>query len=47
MQNIGIYDIEAEEIEKIADENDSYTADVIQAMLEAIKDNGINLADYM
>ena len=44
MTNITVYDIEAEDLEKIADENDITIADVVEMLMEYSeemkKDNG-------
>lgn len=46
MTNILVYDIEAEEIEKIADVNNMTIADVMEMLMdyaeEMRKDNGLN-----
>lgn len=46
MTNIFVYDIEAEEIEKIADVNNMTIADVMEMLMdyaeEMRKDNGLN-----
>lgn len=46
MTNILVYDIEAEEIEKIADVNNMAIADVMEMLMdyaeEMRKDNGLN-----
>ena len=38
MQNITVYDIEAEELERIADENDTTIAEVVEMLLEYAED---------
>lgn len=38
MTNITVYDTEAEIIERIADENDCTTAEVIEALIEYVDD---------
>jgi len=44
MTNITVYDIEAKELEKIADDNDTNVAEVVEALMqyaeEMKKDNG-------
>ena len=44
MTNIIVYDIEAKELEKIADDNDTNVAEVIEALMQYVdemkKDNG-------
>ena len=34
MKNIKVYDIEAEELEKIADANDTCVAEVVEALMQ-------------
>lgn len=34
MKNIQVYDVEAKQLEKIADDNDTNIAEVIQAIME-------------
>lgn len=45
MMNITVYDIEAEQLEKIADANDTTVAEVIEMLMdyaeEMKKDNGL------
>lgn len=45
MMNIAVYDIEAEQLEKIADANDTTVAEVIEMLMdyaeEMKKDNGL------
>lgn len=47
MQNLYVYDIEAEDINKVADENDVSVAEVVEALMEAVKDNDIDLTEYL
>ena len=47
MQTITIYDIEEEKINEMCDEHDTTEAEIIEAILEAIKDNHININDYL
>lgn len=47
MTRISIYDIEAEQIETLSDAHDVSDADVIEALFEAIKDNDIDINDYL
>lgn len=47
MKNLNVYDIEAEDIEQIADENDVTVAEVVEALMDAVKDNGIDIGDYL
>ena len=45
MQNITVYDIEAKELERIADENDTTIAEVVEMLMdyaeEMKKDHGL------
>ena len=45
MKEIRVYDVEAEQLEKIADANDTTIAEVIEMLMqyadEMIKDNGL------
>ena len=47
MKNLNVYDIEAEDIEQIADENDVSIAEVIEALMDAIRDNDIDIKNYL
>lgn len=47
MKNLNVYDIEAEDIEQIADENDVTIAEVVEALMDAVRDNGIDIKDYL
>ena len=47
MRTVNAYDYEAEEIEKLADQNDVTEAQIIQALLEAVKYNEIDIAEYI
>lgn len=47
MKNLNVYDIEAEDIDKIADENDVTIAEVVEALMDAMRDNGIDIKDYL
>lgn len=53
MKHIEVYDIEAEDLEKLAEDftNDDHgrvtTADIVEAMLTAIRREYINLEDYI
>ena len=44
MTNITVYDIEAEQLEKIADANDTTVAEVVESLMQYVeemkKDNG-------
>lgn len=47
MKNLNVYDIEAEDIEQIADENDTTVAEVIEALMDAVRDWDIDIKDYL
>lgn len=47
MKNLNVYDIEAEDIEQIADENDVTVAEVVEALMTAVKDWDIDLTKYL
>lgn len=47
MQNISVYDIEAEKLERIAEDNFSTIPEIIEALVTAIEDGDINIADYI
>ena len=47
MQNITVYDTEAEDIKRLAEDTDTTEAEVVQAIFDAIKDNGIKVEDYL
>ena len=47
MKNLNVYDIEAEDIEQIADDNDVSIAEVIEALMDAIRDNDIDIKNYL
>ena len=47
MTNIGVYDIEAEKLEKLADDNDTSVAEIVEAIFDAINDAQINIGDYL
>lgn len=47
MKNLNVYDIEAEDIWKIAEENDVTIAEVVEALMNAVKDWGIDLTKYL
>lgn len=40
MKNISIYDIDAENIEKFADENGITVAELVEAMVQCFAENG-------
>ncbi len=45
MKQISVYDIEAEEIEKVAEDNDTTTAEIIEMLMDYLddmkRDNGM------
>lgn len=47
MTKIWAYDVDVEVINKIAEENDTNTGNVIYALLEAVNDNGIDIKEYL
>lgn len=47
MKKIDIYDIEDERIEKICEEQDITTAELIEALLDAVDAGEINLKDWL
>lgn len=47
MTKVTLYDIEANKIEAIAAETDNTPAEVVEAIFEALKDNGIKIEDYL
>lgn len=47
MKQILVYDDTKTELEKIADSNDNFTANVVDALLQAIRDNDIDLSEYL
>ena len=47
MRNLNVYDIEAEEIEQVADENDVTVAEVVEALMDAMRNGDIDITDYL
>lgn len=47
MTQIWAYDVDKEVIDQLAEENDTSTEDVVYALLEAVKDNGIDIREYI
>lgn len=47
MMNINVYDIDDERIEKICEEKDITSAELIEALLDALENKEINLEDYI
>lgn len=46
MTNILIYDTDAERLEKIVDKYGTMSCEVIEALLDAIEDETVNLEEY-
>lgn len=47
MRKINVYDIEADDIEQIADENDVTVAEVVEALMDAFRQGDIDITDYL
>lgn len=47
MKSITVYDIEAEKIEEICEKKDTTSAELIEALLQAVEDGEIELNDYL
>lgn len=47
MTNVTVYDIEARKIEEICEEKDTTSAELIEALLQAVEDGEIELDDYL
>lgn len=47
MQNISVYDVEAEKIEKICEDYGTTSAELIEVLVSAIEDGNIDLNDYI
>jgi hypothetical protein len=47
MKKIEVFDIEAEDIEEIAEAQDATVAEVVEALMEAIRRNEIDISDYL
>ena len=47
MKQILIYDDTNEVIEKLVEKTDTTEAEVVQALLDAIADNGIDIENYL
>lgn len=47
MERISVYDVEAKKIDQIAEVANTTQPEVIEALFEALKDNGINILDYL
>ena len=46
MQNILVYDCVARKIKKICDERDTTSAELIEALIDAVENGDIDLKDY-
>lgn len=47
MTTISIYDAEAEIIDRMSDDFNTTSAEVIEALLIALNDNGIDISEYL
>ena len=47
MRNLNVYDIEADDIERIADKNDVTVAEVVEALMDAVRDWDIDITKYL
>lgn len=47
MKNINVYDIEAEDLDELADEHDTSVAEVVEALMDAVRSGDIDIADYL
>ena len=47
MTKIWVYDCDKEDIDKLAEENDTSEENIIEALLSAIKYNDIDIAEYI
>lgn len=47
MKNICVFDIEAEDIESLADEYNVSDAEIVEALVNAVKSGDIDIADYL
>ena len=47
MTKITVYDVEANKIEEICEDYDTTEAEVIEALIEAIEYNDIDLGDWL
>ena len=47
MTTISVYDIEAKKIEQMCSDLNTTEPELIEALLEAIGDNGIDISDYV
>lgn len=46
MTTVTVYDVEAKRIEKICDEHNTTSAELIEALLDAIDNGDVDLKDY-
>ena len=47
MKKIDVYDIEAEDLDTLADEYDASVAEVVEALMDAVRSGDIDIADYL
>lgn len=47
MTNISVYDTTATALDKISEENYTSIPEILEALIDAIKDGDINIADYV
>lgn len=47
MTNISIYDTSADKLDKISEDNYTTIPEIIEALVIAIEDGDINIADYI
>ena len=47
MQNVRVYDLDFEEIANICEDNNVDEWEVIEAMLDAVRDGEIDITEYM
>lgn len=47
MQNINIYDVDAEDIEKVCQEKDITVPELIEALMTALNNDDINIDNYL
>lgn len=47
MKNLNVYDIEAEEINEIADVKNVTVAEIVEALMDAVRNGDIDVDDYL
>lgn len=47
MRTVNAYDYEADVIEQLAEQHDVTEPEIVQAMIDALRANEIDLADYL